>query len=236
MSTVLELSAIEAYQDDRRVLHQLDFHLIHGERVAIIGANGAGKTTLLHLLVGLHSPTHGCIRIFDRDCRTEADFRHVRTRVGLLFQDSDDQLFCPTVRDDVAFGPLNLGHAPAAARAIAEQTLADLQLLHLADRSGYRLSFGEKRLVALATILAMQPQVLLLDEPTNGLDCATAARLIDYLTQLPQSMVMVTHDQALLSGLATRVLLLTDGALRASTCHAASASCRDCTKSTNGRG
>lgn len=204
---------------DRAVLRGVDFALDPGERVALIGANGAGKTTLLHLIVGLRRPSAGKIIVFGEERRVEADFIPVRARVGLVFQDSDDQLFCPTVLDDVAFGPLNLGRTPAEARADAEQTLVLLGLDGFAERVTHRLSAGEKRLVALATVLAMRPRVLLLDEPTNGLDERSERGLLEHLAGLDQSMVIVSHDRLVLERLATRAVALSDGQIAEATLH-----------------
>jgi cobalt/nickel transport system ATP-binding protein len=164
-------------------------------------------------MVGLLKPSAGTVEAFGRVRRTEKDFREVRARAGLLFQDSDDQLFCPTVAEDVAFGPLNLGKSPAEARAIVAETLAMLGLDGFADRITHKLSDGEKRLVALATVLAMRPETLLLDEPTNALDEATAARLTGILLALPQSMVVISHDAAFLGRIATRRMKLERGRL-----------------------
>lgn len=208
---LIELHQVHCGFPDREVLRGADFALYPGERIALVGANGAGKTTLLHLLVGLLRPSAGRVMIFGQERREEADFVPVRARVGLVFQDSDDQLFCPTVLEDVAFGPLNLGRSPAQARADAEQALAALGLNGFAERVTYRLSAGEKRRVALATVLAMHPQVLLLDEPTNGLDEASEALLVRHLEGLDQAMVIVSHDRALLQHLATRAVGLSDG-------------------------
>jgi cobalt/nickel transport system ATP-binding protein len=133
--------------------------------------------------------------------------------VGLLFQDSDDQLFCPTVAEDVAFGPLNLGKPREEVRRIVAQTLDALGLGGYEDRITYKLSGGEKRLVALATVLAMEPEVLLLDEPTAGLDDDAAERVMDVLRQLPQAMVIASHDERLLGRLPTRQLRLAGGQL-----------------------
>jgi cobalt/nickel transport system ATP-binding protein len=150
----------------------------------------------------------------------ESDFHEVRTRVGLLFQDSDDQLFCPTVLEDVAFGPLNLGRSPREARADALGTLDLLGLGGFADRVAHRLSAGEKRLVALAAVLAMRPEVLLLDEPTNGLDEATEARLTELLAAMPQAMLIVSHDRVFLERLANRAWAIVDGRLHEARVHA----------------
>ena len=209
-----------AYPGGRQVLDGVDFALADGERVAIVGANGAGKTTLLHLLVGLRRPTAGTITAFGRERRREADFPDVRARVGLLFQDPDDQLFCPTVLEDVAFGPLNLGRSRGEAIAIAERTLDTLGLAGFGERITHKLSGGEKRLVSLATVLAMEPEVLLLDEATNGLDADSHARLTELLQGLPQAMVFVSHDERLIAGLATRAVLMQAGRLANASLHA----------------
>lgn len=209
-----------ARPDGRGVLAQIDFDLHSGERVALIGGNGAGKTTLLHLMVGLHKPTTGTITAFGRERSTEVDFHEVRRRAGLLFQDSDDQLFCPSVLDDVAFGPLNLGYGRVEAREIAVATLQSLGLSGFAERITHKLSGGEKRLVSLATVLAMRPDVLLLDEPTNGLDAVANGALLTHLQALPQAMVIASHDRALIATLATRAVLLRDGRLCEARLHA----------------
>jgi cobalt/nickel transport system ATP-binding protein len=210
---LLELRGVAFGYAGRSVLAGADLALRAGDRIALVGPNGAGKSTLLHLLVGLHRPSAGEVIAFGSARRLEADFREVRARVGLLFQEADDQLFCPTVLEDVAFGPLNLGRSPSEARADAEQTLAVLGLDGFAERVTHRLSTGERRLVALATVLAMHPQVLLLDEPTSGLDEATEARMTEHLAGLPQAMVIVSHDRTFLGRLANRALLLSSGRL-----------------------
>ncbi|MFW5724154.1 MAG: energy-coupling factor ABC transporter ATP-binding protein [Halochromatium sp.] len=210
---LVDLAEIDFGYGLKPLLSGLDLRIGCGERVALIGPNGAGKSTLLHLIVGLLRPRAGRIRVLGRECRDEADFRAVRAKVGLVFQHSDDQLFCPTVLDDVAFGPLNLGHPPAAAAAIAQRTLAALGLAGYGERITHRLSGGEKRLVALATVLAMEPELLLLDEPTSGLDGASEARLLDHLSALPQALLIVSHEQRVLERLGTRALLLQEGRL-----------------------
>ena len=216
---LLRLDAVGFSYEGREVLRGVDLALHPGDRVALVGANGAGKSTLLRLLVGLERPAAGQVIAFGRPCVDECDFVPVRARVGLLFQHSDDQLFCPTVLDDVAFGPLNLGKTPAQARALAERTLGALGLAAFAERVTHRLSAGEKRLVALATVLAMEPDVLLLDEPTNGLDEATEQRLVRHLAGLPQAMLIVSHDRGFLGQLANRAVVLRDGCLQPATMH-----------------
>ena len=200
-----------SYSPDRPVLCGCSFRLEPGQRVALTGANGSGKTTLLHLIVGLVRPSAGRIEIFGKERREEADFYEVRRRIGLLFQDSDDQLFCPTVAEDVAFGPLNLGLKRDQARQIVSQTLADLGLGGYENRITYQLSSGEKRLAALATVLAMRPDVLLLDEPTNSLDDQAVQRLLEILLRLPQAMILVSHDREFRGKITDQTLLLSHG-------------------------
>jgi len=196
------------------ILEGLDFALGGGERVGILAPNGSGKTTLLLLIMGLLRPQAGEIRIFGEPRRAEADFLEVRRRIGLLFQDPEDQLFCPTVLEDVAFGPLNLGKSRAEAAAVARRTLAALGLEGFEGRIGFKLSGGEKRLVALAAVLAMEPEALLLDEPENGLDARTRLRLVEVLERLPIPQAIVSHDIDLLAALCDRLLTLEAGTIR----------------------
>ncbi|SFC71160.1 energy-coupling factor ABC transporter ATP-binding protein [Tropicimonas isoalkanivorans] len=195
------------------VLTGADMTLEAGERVCITGHNGAGKSTLLRIMVGLLRPEAGSVTAFGQPRRAEADFHEVRRRAGLVFQDPDDQLFCPTVAEDIAFGPLNLGASREEALGIVERVLKQLDLMHLRDRITHKLSGGEKRLVTLATVLAMEPDVLLLDEPTNGLDEANEARLVEVLLGLPQAMVVVSHDPHFRRRVGTRSLRLHEGRL-----------------------
>ncbi|WP_006787561.1 energy-coupling factor ABC transporter ATP-binding protein [Thiorhodospira sibirica] len=212
MNELLELSAVHfGYPGQPPVLKGVDLTLRAGERIALTGPNGTGKSTLLLLCVGLLKPTHGQIRAFGQLRQREADFREVRARIGLVFQDPDDQLFCPTVQEDIAFGPLNQGKTLAEALALVEQTLSQLNLLHLKERVTYQLSGGEKRLVSLACVLAMQPEILLLDEPTNALDEATCERLIEILNHLPQTLVIISHDARFLRRVTQSQWQLKDG-------------------------
>ncbi len=202
------------YPNRPAVLDNTGLTLVQGERLAITGANGAGKTTLLHLLVGLKKPKAGKITAFGQQRISEADFIEVRSRAGFLFQDPDDQLFCPTVLEDIAFGPLNQGKTRQEAIAIAQGVLVELSLEGFEERITYQLSGGEKRMITLACVLAMSPDVLLLDEPTNALDTASRQRLISTLLALPQAMIIVSHDGDFLKQLATRYLVLDQGQLR----------------------
>ena len=213
MTPLLSLDAVTVERSGRTVLEAVSLAVHPGERLALLGANGAGKTTLLRTFIGLESPRSGRVFAFGSLRRAEKDFREVRARAGFLFQDADDQLFCPTVIDDVGFGPRNLGLAEQDAVARAHATLAHLDLSHLAERVTHRLSGGEKRLVSLAAVLAMEPEVLLLDEPSNGLDETYLARLTDILASLSTAMVIVSHERTFLSRLATRAVLLKNGRL-----------------------
>ncbi len=183
-----------AYPGRAPVIDRLNLSFYHGDRMGMMGPNGSGKTTLFHIIMGLLKSTSGSVEVFGRRLREEKDFRSVRQRIGLLFQDADDQLFSPTVLEDVAFGPLNLGKSQDEAKTIARNTLESLGLAGFEDRITYKLSGGEKRLVSLATVLAMEPDVLLLDEPTTGLDETTEGRLVDILHDLDLSYILVSHN------------------------------------------
>jgi len=211
---LVKLERVTFRYGERTVLDQCDLAISPAERIGLVGANGSGKTTLLGLIVGLRRPALGRVIVFGKPREREADFRAVRGRVGLLFQDSDDQLFCPTVAEDVAFGPFNLGKSRREVEEIVARTLAELGLEGYAHRVTYKLSGGEKRLVALATVLAMEPEVLLLDEPTAGLDETAAERVTGILAGLPQAMLIVSHDHPFLARIAGRTLCLRHGRLQ----------------------
>lgn len=183
-----------SYTGGKPVLDGLCFTLEEGEKLGLIGQNGSGKTTLLHIIMGLLKPSSGTIRAFGKPVETKKDFLDVRRKIGFLFQDADDQLFCPTVLEDIAFGPLNLGKSPTEARKMAMETLERLNLKGFEARVTHNLSGGEKKLVALATVLVMAPKALILDEPTTGLDEDTNIRIITLLNQLDISTIIVSHD------------------------------------------
>ena len=193
------------------VLNQLDFQFNRGDRIGLIAPNGSGKTTLLHLIMGLIKPSAGRIEIFGKRTRNEKDFADVRRKIGLLFQDADDQLFSPTVLEDVAFGPLNLGKPKKEAIQIAQETLTFLGLDGFENRITFKLSGGEKRLVSLATVLAMAPEILLLDEPINGLDIKTKAKLTEVLSVLDLSYILISHDFEFLAETTDAIYTMQDG-------------------------
>jgi len=194
-SPVIQLNGIcYAYPGYSPVLEDLAFEMYKGERIGLLAPNGSGKTTFFHVIMGLLPVSKGDIRIFGRPVKTEADFVGVRRKIGLLFQDADDQLFSPTVLDDVAFGPLNMGHSKDEALRISRRVLDFLGLSAFENRITLKLSGGEKKLVSLATILSMDPDVLLLDEPLNGLDNNTRTKLIEVLKTLDVSYIVISHD------------------------------------------
>lgn len=202
-----------SYNKERPIFQGLNFELTRGEKVGIIGPNGAGKSTLLYLIMGLLKAHSGEIEIFGKVRSKEKDFEEVRQRIGLLFQNSEDQLFCPTVEEDIAFGPLNLGKSPKEAREIVKDICDKLGLKGFERRITHHLSWGEKRLVALASVLAMNPECLLLDEPTTGLDAETTERILRYLKAHVNTYIVVTHDRDFLVKAVNKVYYLNKGKL-----------------------
>lgn len=211
-ATIIRLQNIcYAYPGRAPVLSDLDFSLRSGERIGLVAPNGSGKTTVFHIIMGLLAPDSGRIEIFNHHMQEEKDFVAARRRIGMLFQDADDQLFSPTVLEDVAFGPLNMGKSKEAAMEISRQTLAMLGLKGFEGRVTYRLSGGEKRLVALATVLAMEPEALLLDEPTSGLDENTKARLKEILQSLDLSYILISHEFDFMVDMVTAYYTIANG-------------------------
>jgi cobalt/nickel transport system ATP-binding protein len=202
------------YPDGTPALRGVDLRIQPGESVAVVGANGAGKSTLLAHVNGLLWPSTGEVRV-GGTLVTQDTLVQVRSAVGFVFQDADDQLFMPTVQDDVAFG---LSHQALPAQAVQARVRTALEAVgaaHLEARAPYRLSGGEKRAVAIAGVLAMQPSILALDEPSAGLDPAGRRRLIGLLRSLPQTRVIATHDLDLVLEVCQRVVVLHDGQVQA---------------------
>jgi cobalt/nickel transport system ATP-binding protein len=200
-----------AYSNQEPVLHDISFTLNAGERVALMGPTGSGKSTLLENLIGLKQPSQG--KIFINDIQLEPKtLSEVRRYIGFSFQDANDQLFMPTILEDVAFGPLNYGVPVPEAMDIARELLMDFGLEAHAKRSAHELSGGQRRLAALATILALKPDILILDEPTNGLDPAWRRNLAQVLLNLPVKVILVaSHDLNWLSKVTERALVLSAG-------------------------
>ncbi len=202
----------QVYPDGTCAISDLSFRLEPGQRVALVGANGAGKTSLLLSLMGVLPLAQGQVRVGDTTLSRQT-VDEIRSWMGLVFQAPDDQLFMPVVREDVAFGPRNFGKSPAETNEIVDQVLAQLGISHLADKSTTKLSGGEKRMVSIATVLAMEPQVLLFDEPTAFLDPKARRKLIHLLRKLSQTQLIATHDLPFACECCDRVLILSHGSL-----------------------
>ena len=208
MSCAIEARGLRfRYPNGVTGLDGVDLSVRHGERVAVLGPNGAGKTTLMLHLNGLLAGD-GSLSVADVDVR-DGDTRTLRARVGLVFQDPDDQLFMPTVREDVAFGPLNLGMDDVTGRV--ESALRTVRMLDAADRAPHQLSLGQRRRVAIATVLAMDPRLLVLDEPSASLDPRSRRELLEMLGRLEQTMLVVTHDLLFAAELCERAVILSAG-------------------------
>ncbi|MBK8988755.1 MAG: ABC transporter ATP-binding protein [Chloroflexi bacterium] len=198
-----------AYSAERVVLHGLNLTIAPGERVGVIGPNGAGKTTLFHLFCGVLAPSGGVVELFGEQVRNG----RFHPQVGLLFQNPDDQLFSPSVWDDVAFGPQNLGLSPADVQARVASALALTGTTDLAQRPPHHLSGGEKRMVSIAGVLAMQPRLVIYDEPSANLDIRARRRLIRFLQNTSETMLISAHDLELILEVCDRVLLLDEGCI-----------------------
>ncbi|MFI7440904.1 energy-coupling factor ABC transporter ATP-binding protein [Nonomuraea indica] len=211
----LEVSRLAyAYPDGTQALFGVDVTIGRGERVALLGPNGAGKTTLVMHLNGILTPGHGTVTVAGTPVRRDT-LKEIRRRVGLVFQDPDDQLFMPTVRDDVAFGPANMGLSGAELDRAVTSALDRVGMLEAADRPPHHLSFGQRRRVAVATVLAMEPEILVLDEPSSNLDPAARRELAEILRSLDVTVLMVTHDLPYALELCERSLILSGGVIAA---------------------
>jgi cobalt/nickel transport system ATP-binding protein len=207
----LEVSGLAfAYPDGHQALYGVDLRIERGERVALLGPNGAGKTTLVLHLNGVHRAGRGTVRVGGLDV-TKEHLQEVRRRVGIVFQDPDDQLFMPTVGDDVAFGPANFGVVEPELSLRVKEALDAVAMTDLADRSPMHLSGGQRRRVALATVLACDPEILVLDEPSSNLDPVARRELAEVLLGLDRTMLMVTHDLPYALQLCPRAVVIDDG-------------------------
>ncbi len=198
------------YPDGTIALKDVSFRIMHGESVAIIGANGAGKSTLLQHLNGCLEATTGQIRIGDTPL-SRSTLPDIRRTVGMVFQNPDDQLFMPTVFEDVAFGPLNLGLSGSDVDRRVAEALAQVGAGHLSTKPPYHLSGGEKKRVAIATVLAMSPDILVMDEPTSGLDPHARRQLIALLREFQHTKIFTSHDLDMVLELCQRTIILHDG-------------------------
>jgi cobalt/nickel transport system ATP-binding protein len=200
-----------AYPDGNQALYGVNLSVQKGERVALLGPNGAGKTTLVMHMNGIHPTSHGSIHVAGQ--LVDSKNKEFRSKVGIVFQDPDDQLFMPTVAEDVAFGPYNMGKRGAELDAIVDDALKLVGMCEYKDRPPHHLSFGQRRRVAVATVLAMKPEILVLDEPSSNLDPASRRELADILRSLDITMVMVTHDLPYAYELCARSVILKGGVI-----------------------
>jgi cobalt/nickel transport system ATP-binding protein len=202
-----------AYPDGRRALIDVSLSVARGEKVAVVGPNGAGKSTLfLHLNGTLRTRGDGHVQVVGLRVEDKT-VRAVRARVGLVFQDPDDQLFSPTVFEDVAFGPLHMGYAEEEVRARVSRALAAVGMTGHEDLSPHHLSLGERKRISIATVLSMDPEILVFDEPSAGLDPRARRNLINLLRELPQTMLVASHDMRLVRDLCSRAIILDAGHL-----------------------
>lgn len=202
------------YPDGTIAIKDVSFHITHGESVAIIGANGAGKSTLLQHLNGCLEATSGHIRIGDTPL-TKGTLPDIRRTVGMVFQYPDDQLFMPTVFEDVAFGPLNQGLSGSDVDRRVTEALAQVGAAHLRAKPPYHLSGGEKKRVAIATVLAMSPDILVMDEPTSGLDPFARRQLLSLLREFKHTKIFTSHDLDMVLDLCERTIVMHDGMIMA---------------------
>lgn len=210
MLSVKNLSVKYNTSDELYALQDAGFTVEAGERIALIGANGAGKSTLLLTLIGVIAPSFGEV-VIENIMLEKKNLQKLRQKVGMIFQNPDDQLFMPTVYEDIAFGPRNYGAPEDKTEINAGNVLSLLGISHLKARLSHKLSGGEKRLVALASVLIMEPALLLMDEPSSFLDPMARRRLIKILDALPQTMIIATHDLDMALDLCHRVILLKEG-------------------------
>jgi len=194
-------------------LKGVTFEVAQGERIALLGPNGSGKSTLILLIAGLLMPNSGDLKIFGEKTNSK-DFQKLRSRIGIVFQDPDDQLFTPSVIEDIEYGPKNLNLPDTDIKTQSAQILEKMGITHLKDRPPHRLSFGEKKKVSLATALILKPELLILDEPTANLDLVSRRNLIDTLNELNQAgttIIVSTHDAEAIPELADRIVVISHG-------------------------
>lgn len=202
------------YPDGTTAINNVTFHISHGESVGIIGANGAGKSTLLQLLCGALPATSGSVTIGDFPV-TKETLPNIRRSIGMVFQNPDDQLFMPTVYEDVAFGPLNLGLRDEALEQAVIRALAAVDAESLREKPPYNLSGGEKKRISIATVLAMSPDILVMDEPTSGLDPFARRQLMHLLSEFKHTKIFTSHDLDMVLDICPRIIILNKGKVAA---------------------
>lgn len=210
MKEVIKIEKLSfSYPDGRQALKEVNLTIYQGESVAIIGPNGAGKSTLLLCLNGVYH-SNGSVNVFGMKVEGK-NLRQIRNKVGLVFQEPDDQLFSPTVFDDVAFGPINMGCNKSEVHQRVAQALEWVGMAGFEPCSPHHLSVGEKKRIAIATVLSMNPEILVLDEPTSNLDPRSKWSLVALLLELPMTKIIATHDLEIAKALCQRVILLDEG-------------------------
>jgi len=200
-----------SYPDGTKALNGVNLDIYTDEKLGVIGPNGAGKSTLLFHLNGIFKG-EGFIRVFGYRME-DKNLSAIRKRVGIVFQDPDNQLFMPTVFDDVAFGPVNMGLTKEKVRAVSQEALKEVEMLHTAERAPHHLSFGEKKRVSIATVLSMSPDLIALDEPTANLDPRGRADLIQILKNIQKTIVIASHDLDMIREICSRIIILDKGKL-----------------------
>lgn len=210
MTALIQISQLSySYPDGKEALHGIDLSVNAGEKIGIVGANGAGKSTLLLHINGVYSG-EGCVVVDGMECNKK-NLEKIRARVGVVFQNPDDQLFSVTVYDDVAYGPRYQGLPKDEIDKKVKKALSSVQMENYADRNPYHLSGGEKKRIAIATVLSMEPEILVFDEPTAGLDPRARRELLDLMKSLPQTLLVATHDLGLIELLTPRMIIMNAG-------------------------
>ncbi len=197
------------YPDGTEALRGINLEIFEGESVGLIGPNGSGKSTLLLHLNGILRGNNGLVRVMDMDM--DKDIKEIRSKIGLVFQDPDDQLFSPSVFDDVAFGPINMGFSRDEVERRVEMALSQVDMHGYEERSPHHLSFGEKKRVSIATVLSMNPEILVLDEPTSNVDPRARKELIEFLKSFGITKIIATHDMDMVAEVCDKVFLLYNG-------------------------
>ncbi len=211
--SLLSLNNLTVILKEQIILNKINFSLSSGEKVFILGPNGAGKTTLIETIMGFVPFQKGQIKFKGKVVANEKDFQELRKNVGYVFQNPDDQLFSPTVEEELAFGPLNLGWDRKRIKEKVSEILAFFNIEHLRHKNTYELSGGEKRIVSIACVLTMEPELLIMDEPSNGLDEKNFRILVEFLKNTNKSVIVVTHDKDLVRELSWKTYFLREGKL-----------------------
>jgi len=211
---IIELKALcFSYPSGQQVLNNINLSLNKNEKIGLIGANGAGKSTLLQSLMGIHRASSGTITINNLLLNTK-NLKNIRKIMGFVFQDTNAQLFCPTVFEDVAFGPKNLGYNESEVNDLTKKALETVNMASFAQHTPHHLSIGQKRRVSIATVLSMNPEILLLDEPSSNLDPKSARELIKLLQKMEKTLIIATHNLELVKQVCEKTILLHQGQIK----------------------